>query len=742
MRRLALCTIGALVLGLAGGTAARADVFESISLASVNQFEQAGVAEHPAISGNGRFVAFDGSFGGVSGVWRADLSVRPRAIAPVAVGAVGTPESDAKLPSISEDGRYVSFTTTARLDEGNDSNGGPDVYVRDMSNSNSKPCPPEASEPCAFTLASAVDGSAKGLTYSYGAKVEETTTGSLASGRSALSADGRHVAFVTTAASDLAGPETPTLQVAVRGLDTKRTRLVSALYDPSTGAPKLNPETGRELPVPVTQEGGTIGAVFHEGRSVPTFPFPGASVGASISADGSTVAWLGQKIEAQAPLLAEDQNRVPSHAEPLWRRLAPLGPTRRVSGGSDPLNPACAATGEPRLQEPLTLQDPCAGPFGLVGNITGIEPAAGNDYLPRLSGDGRIVAFLADATLVAGSEFGSTGNFSDDLYTVDMADGLTRVQALRRLTAVAAGSATDIGRVEPVEDLSVSPDGSQVAFTSRRTVFPLGSPSYVSPPLAAPTEESGPQELYDVDFTNDTLTRVTHGFDGGPTESPARGGVSSLSGSPSFSADGNRLAFSSNASNLVYGDGNGASDVFVVDRKHFGATAVQQYISPPPANPTGEADWLLGVIARSRRDGSVVLEVFVPGPGRVQAAAESAVLVSSVRGARAGRHGRGASRQRAARSVAIRTVATAARASGREGLVVVPLVLAPRYRSLSLAPGGQSAMVSLAFSAPGHPLLQRRIAVTFRDPLPRRGHAAHHKSRSHARSGFSGGRRR
>jgi Tol biopolymer transport system component len=740
MSRAPRCTVLALVLAFAGASAARADVYEAIRLASLNplagnQLEQADRAEHPAISGDGRYVAFDGSFGGVAGVWRKD--VLTGALAPVAVGAENTPQGEAKLPSISEHGDYVSFTTTARLDEKNDTNKGPDVYVRDMNNPDLKPCPSErneASEPCAYKLASAVDGSATGLTYKYGSASEEVSYGSLASGRSALSADGRYVAFVTTAASDLAGAETPPLQVAVRDLQANRTRLVSALYDPSTGKPATDPETGRELPVPTTREGKT-GAVF-DGGSIPPFKTPDAAVGASISADGSTVAWLGEQIAAQVPVLAEDVARKEVlYAEPLWRRIegSSWPPTKRVTGGSDPVNPACEvaqAGGEVALRLPPTLEDPCQGPFNISGNIESIQAANGSDYLPRLSADGYTVAFLASAPLVEGGEFGSTGNFSDDLYVVNMRDpSFTRVEALRRLTAIAAGSGRDFGRVEAIEDLGVSPDGTEISFASRRTVFPLGSPTYVSPPLAAPAEESGPQEIYNVDLSNDTLTRVTRGFNGGPTES-THVVESSFVGSPSFSADGTRLAFSSLAPNLVYGDGNEASDVFVVDRERFSSAAVQQYISAPPANPTIQPGWLLGVSARSRRDGSVVLYVFVPGSGQLRASAQSAVLEAAAQPARGSRH-RGRTSHRHARTVvAMRTVAAAARNSGGEGLLQVPLVLAPRYRALALRQGGQSASVSLLFSSPGHAPVKGSIAVTFLDPL-----GSHQRAKKHTHSG-------
>ena len=93
-------------------------------------------------------------------------------------------------------------------------------------------------------------------------------------------------------------------------------------------------------------------------------------------------------------------------------------------------------------------------------------------------------------------------------------------------------------------------------------------------------------EIYDADLANETLTRVTRGYEGGVPEHPeletgnedryAR--VSDGSLSPSFDAAGQMLAFSSTASNLVFGDGNAppngqgeldGADVFLVPRIVF-----------------------------------------------------------------------------------------------------------------------------------------------------------------------------
>jgi hypothetical protein len=716
---------------------AGADVFEPISLVSAiappyappGHAEQADYAHDPAISGDGDYVAFDGSIGGISGVWRRDIATG--AVEPVAAGPLGSPKSSSELPSISEEGRYVSFTTSASLVEG-DHNEGPDVYVRDMDVGES--------EPDAFKLASAVSGTEESLTYDTS---EPKFYGSVAAGGSALSASGEEVAFVTTAISDLAGPETPAMQVAVRNLHTKQTQLVSVVYDPAAGA-----ETGE--PVPTSSDGSS--AVFPGAAQAPRFPLPPPlrtiQVGASISADGNAVAWLGQEIEKQAPTLPHEPHLRPEYTEPLWRQISegPQAPTRRVTGGGDPTSPACIASGETGLVEPPSLSDPCQGPFNTepprstsgAGTWTlGHE----GDYLPRLSANGLTVAFLSNALYIpGGEEFGNAEESSDDLYVANMQPGLSRVEALTRLTEIAGGAAADIARVAPIADLAISPEGTQIAFSTQRTLFPLGAPALVSTPAAKP----GMAELFDIDLANQTLTRVTEGFNGDPPEQPhveASGGQDPYTDeqgafSPSFSADGNTLAFADTASNLVYDDGNvppavteaqkgerDGSNVYVVRRKTFSGERPQQYVSPPPAGPEIQPSWLLSVSARSRPNGSVVLYIVTPGAGRVTISAKGAVRVEPAGASRKGkrasresaRHARVSTRAAPRATVATRAVAAAtATAHAAVGeLVASTLTLRPHYRSLARQRGGLSATVSVVFSDPGHKVLRESVPVTF-----------------------------
>jgi hypothetical protein len=717
-----LAAVLALVaLMLVAPTASNADVFETIRLASVSTAglaQQADYARDPAISGNGEYIAFDGEFDGENGVWRRDLA--SGAVEKVVGG-------DARLPSISEEGRYISFTTTERLVP-EDSNEGPDVYVRDMD------VPAEA--PGAYTLVSAITvaGATQGLRYEYATssgtparEQEEKQVGALALGRSAISANGRKVAFVTTAASDLAGPGTPAMQVAVRNLETGETQLVSALADPATGAPELNAE-GQDMPVPTTGENGSVvGAIYPEKAKTRFEPVTGETnastfgdiwVGASISADGSTVAWLGQQVGRQTKVLAHDAAASePEYTEPLWRRIdeGPTAPIRRVTGGTDPASPACEASGEQSVSQPPSLSDPCQGPFeprlpesGEAGIWAGASE--GPDYQPHLSANGNLVAFLSDARyLPTGNEFNGLGD-SDDLYVTNMQSGLTRTLALTRLTALAGGNVAETARAAPISDIGISPDGTQVAFSTKRTAFPLSLPAYVS----APAGIAGMAELYDVDLANETLTRVTHGFGGEdePAEEPHEEvtgedpykGDEQGSFSPSFSDDGDVLAFSSSADNLVFGDGNDAVDAFVVDRKVFPTETIQQYVSSAPPGPSLIPSWLLGISALAHANGSVTLYAQVPGAGQLRASARGSVLVSSP-----ARHG-----HKRSTHAALETVASAARSATGAG-ALQSLTLSPPARYLAMAErrGGLSATVTATFSAPGHATLRQSILITF-----------------------------
>jgi WD40-like Beta Propeller Repeat len=748
LNSIAVCAC-ALLGTLLAASPASADVFGSISLVSQGALggvaaQQAEYAHDTAISADGHYVVFDGSIGGVRGVWRRDLQTGE--LQQVAGG-------DAELPSVSEHGQYVSFTTNegASLPEITYSLAGKrpsmlvgsreavNVYVRDMTR--------EPGEAGAFVLASAANGPgqpAQALTYQTS---EPEKYGSVAVGRSAISADGHEVAFVTTAVSDLAGPNTPALQVAVRYLETNETKLVSRC---------LKCEAGIEPAVGSVESGQAYGAVYpgasDEFLPVPAYGAYGPSPppGASISADGTTVAWIGENVEEQAPMLSAEK-RSAHYTEPLWRRIAPPeSPTERVTGGSDPGNPACIESGETSLPASPAPTDPCQGPFyveeqqRLAGILNEAGASGGGEFVPRLSADGYTVLFTSEAPMVSlGENFGRLRSGQpSDLYLADMRPGLTRDQALRPITELAGGEGAGLAATAPIFDFEIAAGAGQLAFSTRRTQFILGSPALVSPPAGEP----GLDELFDVDLADDTLTRVTHGYSGlgepaehphtpraageEPYDEPGDGALS-----PSLSADGSIVAFSSTASNLVYGDANAppseqvgpldGSDAFVVDRVSFSPLPTPQYISPAPQVSTLPV-WRLGVTALARSDGSVVLYLTTPGAGVVHASAQSAVLVrlgNAARSSRRSEQGKRADRSRRGGVVVrleTRTVASTNKDVGGQSLFPIALVLklAKAYTALASAPSGLSTNVSVVFKAPGEPVLRQSLVVSFKRKAP------------------------
>lgn len=670
-----------------------------IQLVSKTGTEQATAAAAPALSADGRFVAFEGKIGGLQGVFRKDLA--SGAVVAVAAGAAseelakpGEPR-DASAPSISADGRYVSFTTIAQLDPADDLGAkSSDVYVADL-----------ASSPPTYTLASARNGCLPGISpppcgLAYGAAGPFGAAGSVATGRVALSADGRSVVFFTTVPSDLTAAvagstETPAGQVVLRNLATGATTLVSAARNATTG--QFEPG----VPVP----GGAV-LIKKVGTTGPIG-------GASISADGGTVAWLGVHIPAQVPLLGDERQAIEvldkpgseaQYDEPLWRRLAdgPAAPTRRIVGGGDPLAPGCPPAG--------TLAEPaCQGPFpGMTskaeqGNVNmgwlGSISSAGIEGTPQLSADGYAVALIGNPV------------DASNVFVVDMHPSLSRRQALRQVTRqvpVKPGEESSVINKAPyvplsghIYDLAISGDGSRVAFTTARQQFPLAPPTLISQPPGS----LGLVELYLADLSGGTLRRLSHGFGSAnePSLGPGTGEDGAGARSPSIGNGNSLIAFGSTASNLVAGDGNDASDVFTVENDEVPRTQGFTGIGTAPAEKGPKRKRRLRLSATSLPNGDVRLVAVVPVAGKVRASAASALAVGEKP----------------------RRLDKASRRAKRGGAVKLVLALPHRLRHLARSREGVYAMATVGFRPKQGKKLQAKLQIRFHvHPAKKKGKGA------------------
>jgi Tol biopolymer transport system component len=729
---------------LAAASAAPA-AFTAPTLLSGSAALQADYAYSPAISADGRYAVFTGSVASVTGVYRKDL--QSQVLQLVAGG-------NASAPSVSADGRYVSFTTSDDPTTGNPTAAQCSaVYVRDMQR--------PTGETDAYQLASALDGSTLSLTYGGSGTPSCPGGGSATAARVALSADGRKVAFTVIGQSDLGqaaadiqqgtppATETPPDQVVVRDLDTNTTTLISAtLASQRSGAGEQVPVPGGAAIAGTEVDKGGISGIEEDGREHPV------SAGtAAISADGSTVAWMGVNIPEQTPAAPEDEAKAVGNAyaddydEPLWRRIAPGAPTQRILGGDDPAAPDGQGPLNLHWESPgVQLESGGIGPeLGAYINQNGFNGAAAyqdgassstfESITPQLSADGGTVALLSTAPSSGAEPAYGAGRSEPTVpptanaFIVDMTSGLTRSQALTRLTEWGADDfGPDVANTAPIDEIALSPDGTRVAFTTRRTIFPLTPPVLITPQVTTTSDS----QLYEIDLRSDTLALVSQGYEG----SPAEGNVYS----PSFSGDGNTLVFASAAHNLVYGTVNsGNSDVFATSAITTPEMPGAQSVTPGPSDPPPTPEWRIGATTQRGPGGSLLLDVIVPGAGMLRVTASAKVPVTTAasksksainrRQTRAsGTRARAQARAGGSRhpSLATRTLTVTTATAVAPGLMQLRLLPASRYRSLEQIHGGLYATIKVTFSTPGRPTLTQSLQASFLLAAPA------HSSRTHA----------
>jgi hypothetical protein len=543
-----------------------------------------------AISADGRYVAFQtlarnffadddpdppGQYR-AGGIFRFDLQTRT--LQKVADGDLfaeeGKKESNeflrlgASNPSISADGRYVAFATAEPGLVAADSNDNIDVYVRDMA--------VPIGSPGAFDLVSARDGGDVPATYGPpSSPFPGSEPGAEVSRGVSISADGSRVAFRTEAPSDLparAGTDVPAGQIFLRDRIADTTTLVTAKRDPGTGAMTDEPA--------------------------------GGALGAALSGDGTTVAWTGGNATDQTRFLV-GENPASIFFYYLWRRIGDDSdaPTRRITGLADPDDPGCPPEATTNFDQ--TSIGPCYGPLtDQESNRAGIVA-----QLPALSGDGYTVAFLTGA---GPRPLPFTGS-GLDLYVTDMRPGLTRKASTVELTRDTVGS--DPTTSPPVDSLAISSGGRYLALTTARTRFALPALQL----LGEPRSVAGVRELYVVDLQARTLERVSHSYSGGDIAADVQNGVT-------ISSDGARVAFTSFAGDLFFGDANQSTDAFIVTRRpdpSGGSAATGVGGRGVSTIETSRGGPQIGIRVRPKDGGVIVLTVSVPDAGGVKAVGEA-----------------------------------------------------------------------------------------------------------------------
>ncbi|MBI2928384.1 MAG: PD40 domain-containing protein [Verrucomicrobia bacterium] len=493
-----------------------------------------GLADTPAISADGRFVAFlsdatdlvtnatDGSFQ----VYVRDLvNGTTRLVSAKADGSAGG-SCEGAGPTLSADGRVIAFESFDGGLVAHDENSSDDVFARDMSNDS----------------VSLVSQIAPGLGSVTGAGQSSTSPNS-------ISADGRYVVFVSLADNLVPNDTNEQGDVFVRDVVSGTTRLVSATPAGVPGnAPSFEPvlsADGRYAAFVsrasdlAPNDANTREDVFLRDLQTGTTTLVSSRHDGTTSADGASF----------RPMLSADGRYVAyeSYASDLMADVSDAPPTSTF-GSND-----------------VFVFDQVTQKNSLI-SVSVDQPgkAANQSSWPVISSDGRYVAFQSRGFVMVIPNpplFVGPGLFVRDLAI--------------QTTHLVADLTSRVILEAPTGPL-FSTDGRWLAYQTPSTVFvhdliaksneticsSCSSPSLSADGQLLAFESRPPLTVVREVRVRDRRTGATMRISTGPDQASPGNGNSSSS---RIAADGRFVVFESRASDLVPNDGNGFTDVFAHD---------------------------------------------------------------------------------------------------------------------------------------------------------------------------------
>ncbi|MCC6162238.1 MAG: hypothetical protein IT182_02710 [Acidobacteria bacterium] len=500
------------------------NIVTRVSVSTAGTQATGGPSYASAISPNGRYVAFlsqasnlDGAVFGTYAYLRDTVGGTTHLVSRMPAGNLMT--SDVR-PSVADNGT-VAFASATNVPALDDSNGVSDVYLR----------------------VGATGGSPTTVRASVSA-----TGASLAalSTRPSISADGQLVAFETAAPAVPADTNGLT-DIYVRDITQATTVLVSR----------------------------TAGGNGGNGNSMEAFIAAGAGSGhVSFTSNANDLAGAA---DAVTDVFRASLSRAPLAVTGVTRASVPVG---SATGSSSASGVALGGRVAFASDEPLVANDVNGDTdvYTFDGTATRISVTApgsdptysGRSLRPSPSYAGTFVAFLSSATnLVDGDRNGRTDVFVRNRTTGETervpvplghestdADWVT-ISHDGRFVAFSRGAAFLYDRFDrvltPVS--TATPGGTAVAAAQPRVSASGRYVVFLTPAQLEPADTNAVVDVYRFDRLSGTNLLVSRGA------TAANGGSSA----PTISGDGSRVAFSSLANNLVAGDTNARSDVFVRD---------------------------------------------------------------------------------------------------------------------------------------------------------------------------------
>jgi Tol biopolymer transport system component len=321
------------------------------------------------------------------------------------------------------------------------------------------------------------------------------------------SSDGRFVVFASSSTNLVQGPQGDVANIFIKDMLTGDIAVVSSTADGSIG-------NGSSLEPNITADGRYV--VFDTD----------ASNLAPDDTNGLTDVYVKDLRTGTISRVSTDAAGNEGNGESAYAYISPDG--RFVAFESTASNLVADDNNETR---DVFVKDLLTGAIVLASSDSVGALGDGNSFEPSLSADGRFVAFDSSANnLVAGD-----GNDAGDIFVKDLLTGEVRI-ASTSATGEAGNGDSLIAKI--------SPDGRYVAFTSSASNLVVG-------------DTNGENDAFVKDLLTGAVYLLSESADG------EQGNASS--GRAYVSADGHFAVFDSSASNLVLGDTNGVSDVFVKD---------------------------------------------------------------------------------------------------------------------------------------------------------------------------------
>lgn len=483
----------------------------------------------PVVSSNGQFVAFSSDLSNlVSGdsnlvddVFVRDMSTNTIARVSIASGASGTQGNGlSRWASISADGRYVAFESQASNLVASDTNGYSDIFVRDR----------QTNTTTRVSVATAGGAQATG-----GHSL-----------RPYISANGRFVAFISSATNLVAGDTNTIYDVFVHDRNTNTTIRASVATD---GTQQTTPPLAN-LQVP--QQGdwvvGATGqpAVSNDGRIVVFATWvsnmvagdTNASIDVFIRDRDTNTNGILDEVGQVSTVRINGVGSVQPDSKSFVPRITPDG--RYIVFESYSIS--FVGVDQNIDTRDIVIHD-------RVGSTTTRLPVTASPNTPNssshyasISDDGRYVAY---ESLASDGTTGDTNNASD-IFVLDR-----NTSSITRVSRGAGGALANGHSSNPI----ISGDGAFIVYESAATNLVSG-------------DTNGLREPFRTNLAGTQQARILVNADGSQVVGGARSQFMSTSG------DGRYTAFASTSPFLVSGDSNNAEDVFVYDRQTTQVTLV------------------------------------------------------------------------------------------------------------------------------------------------------------------------